>query len=479
MVLAAFERLESAATKIALQRIGNLTTDAKDDDLHSSFGLSHETVSQLVGMVNTHNAQQVNRSVGMVAPGMTPGELKRVARETLANVRGIVDAVDKRLVSTVAKAAREGLRGDALVDAIQKGLAVERARAKDIAVGQVIQINAQLTRERHQKLGITEYVWRCVPDQHTRAWHRKLNGKTFSYASPPEGGGGGPHDHGNPGTADKCRCQGLPVIPKPQAQPKATPQTKAAPKPQATVKPVLAPPKLAPSAPAPPPVLSPKVEAHFDTEPVVPVATPKPLAKAPVAEPYQRTAPPRVVHATSEAVDAIATEPERNAILAFTGQDYVAMRAAEAKGEAGELLEHSKAIQQLLRKAEKAGHAYDGIVYRGIADVDEDVVQSFATVGKEIDMRGTASTSTSLAVSESFAQLDRDFDTNALVEPTLKGWSVVFRAKNRRGIPIMTMSATGTLENEVMQPLGAKFRVLSAFRPSGTSRVLYVDVEGL
>jgi SPP1 gp7 family putative phage head morphogenesis protein len=219
VVLAAFERLESAATKIALRLTSELTTDAKDDDLrdlHGSFGFRSELATELVEKLNAHNARQVRRSIGLVAPEMTPKRLKAIAKRTLRRVRGIVADVSERLTVTVSKAAREGLRGNALADLIQRSLKVEREHAKNIAVGQVIQINSELTRERHQRLGVVAYVWRSVPDRHTRSWHRKLNGKTFSYDSPPEGGGGGPHDHGHPGTADRCRCQPIPVIPPPR-----------------------------------------------------------------------------------------------------------------------------------------------------------------------------------------------------------------------------------------------------------------------
>lgn len=219
VVLAAFERLESAATKLALRIANKLTTDAKDDDLRDlrgTFTMPSETVHDLVDKVDRHNARQVHRSIGLVAPDMTPKRLKGIAKRTLARVRDIEVEVSERLTVTVAKAAREGLRGDALTDLIQRSLKVEREHAKRIAVGQVIQINSELTRERHQRLGVTHYVWRSVPDAHTRSWHRKLNGTECSYASPPLGGGGGPKDYGHPGTADRCRCQPLPVIPKPK-----------------------------------------------------------------------------------------------------------------------------------------------------------------------------------------------------------------------------------------------------------------------
>src|SRR5690606_13943231 len=83
VVLAALERLESAATKVAVRQASDLTSDAKDDDLRDlrgAFSVPSETVSELVGKLNQHNARQVRRSIGLVAPEMTPKRLKAIAK---------------------------------------------------------------------------------------------------------------------------------------------------------------------------------------------------------------------------------------------------------------------------------------------------------------------------------------------------------------------------------------------------------------
>lgn len=158
----------------------------------------------------------MRRSLGIKVPELSKSGARALARQVAANLKTLPAQLTKRLSTITSYAAAGGLRGEELVDEIEHALGLDRVKAKKLAVGQVIQINATLTRERHQALGITHYVWRSVPDQHTRNWHRNLNGKTFAYDDPPMGGGAGPKDHGHPGSSDRCRCQAIPVMPTAQ-----------------------------------------------------------------------------------------------------------------------------------------------------------------------------------------------------------------------------------------------------------------------
>ena len=54
-------------------------------------------------------------------------------------------------------------------------------------------------------LGITQYIWRTSRDERVRESHLVLEGKTFSWDSPP--------DVGHPGQDINCRCTAEPVIP--------------------------------------------------------------------------------------------------------------------------------------------------------------------------------------------------------------------------------------------------------------------------
>jgi SPP1 gp7 family putative phage head morphogenesis protein len=248
---ALFDRLAGRALAIATARAGRLTRDAADDEraaivqgLEDELDFGPEEASALVGAVAVHNARQMRRSLrpandeevpssrperrarlravrpaddaralAVVIPELSRTSVERHAKRTVREIRGIARSVAARLASVVARAVSEGVRGEVLAQELQRRLGLERKVAQRRAIAQVIRINAAIRQERHEKLGVTEYIWRSVDDQHTRRWHRKLNGTRQRYDSPPRGGGGGPHDHGHPGTADVCRCQDLPVIP--------------------------------------------------------------------------------------------------------------------------------------------------------------------------------------------------------------------------------------------------------------------------
>jgi SPP1 gp7 family putative phage head morphogenesis protein len=229
---ALFDRLARKALSAAKARARALTQDASESEIaglartlqaENDFGLDEAKV--LVGEVANHNARQLARSLRAVRPAdeaksiaiqvpeLARQNVKRLAKRSVREIKSISKSIAERLAPVIEKAVSEGLRGEVLALELERRLGIERAAAKRLAIGQVIRINSAVTRERHEKLGVTEYIWRSTDDQHTRAWHRKLNRTRQRYDSPPVGGGGGPKDRGHPGSADVCRCQALPVIP--------------------------------------------------------------------------------------------------------------------------------------------------------------------------------------------------------------------------------------------------------------------------
>lgn len=79
-----------------------------------------------------------------------------------------------------------------------------RARANLIARDQIAKLNGQLTRTRQTDLGVSRYIWRTMGDARVRDEHQDLNGKIFSWDSPP--------DVGHPGDDYQCRCYADPVL---------------------------------------------------------------------------------------------------------------------------------------------------------------------------------------------------------------------------------------------------------------------------
>lgn len=77
-------------------------------------------------------------------------------------------------------------------------------QARRMARDQVSKLNADLTRTRHQQLGVDRYTWRTLRDPRVRPEHADREGKVFAYSNPPE--------DGNPGEAVQCRCYADPVL---------------------------------------------------------------------------------------------------------------------------------------------------------------------------------------------------------------------------------------------------------------------------
>lgn len=168
----------------------------------------------MVRKVAAHGERQMRTSLGVQIPELSTRRALSLARATVVSIRGIAGMISRAIAPLIGRSVREGLRGEEFAAELEKRLKITAKQAERVAVGQVIRTNQTITQDRHKALGITEYKWRAVPDANTREWHRKLDGTIQKYASPPIGGGGGPKDRGHPGSADVCRCQAIPVIPK-------------------------------------------------------------------------------------------------------------------------------------------------------------------------------------------------------------------------------------------------------------------------
>lgn len=92
---------------------------------------------------------------------------------------------------------------------------VSTKRAEMIARDQSNKLAAAINEQRAKALGSTQYVWRTQEDERVRHSHAVLNGKTFSWDSPPVVGinkDGSPR-HCHPSEDYNCRCFASPVIP--------------------------------------------------------------------------------------------------------------------------------------------------------------------------------------------------------------------------------------------------------------------------
>lgn len=77
-------------------------------------------------------------------------------------------------------------------------------RAKLIARDQTAKLNATITQQRNEKLGIEEYMWVTSRDERVRATHKANDGKIFRWDSPPP--------TGHPTEEINCRCFAKSII---------------------------------------------------------------------------------------------------------------------------------------------------------------------------------------------------------------------------------------------------------------------------
>lgn len=126
--------------------------------------------------------------------------IRSVSFDQLGKMREVVDAWH-----------REGSSYEELRNQLMDTFALPRARAALIARDQTLKLNSDLTRHRHEQVGITHYKWSSSHDERVRAGHRALDGKVFAWADPPvvdpRSGRREP-----PGRDFQCRCVAIPQV---------------------------------------------------------------------------------------------------------------------------------------------------------------------------------------------------------------------------------------------------------------------------
>jgi SPP1 gp7 family putative phage head morphogenesis protein len=103
-----------------------------------------------------------------------------------------------------------GGRFEEIVPEILRSGKVTVSRAKLIARTETARTSSVLTQVRSEHVGSDSYVWRTAGDAQVRPDHRKLEGKTVLWSSPPIAGSNGMRYHA--GQGPNCRCYPEPVL---------------------------------------------------------------------------------------------------------------------------------------------------------------------------------------------------------------------------------------------------------------------------
>jgi len=127
-------------------------------------------------------------------------------KENTALIKDIPEKLAKDLEGIVRRGAMNGRSVRDLSKDIKSRYPMTENRAKLIAQDQTLKLNADLTRNRLQSVGVKEYIWRSVQDSRVRPEHVEHNGNTYSWDKPPS--------DGHPGQPVRCRCRAEAVWPE-------------------------------------------------------------------------------------------------------------------------------------------------------------------------------------------------------------------------------------------------------------------------
>lgn len=126
--------------------------------------------------------------------------IKSIPYDCLNEMQAITQKgfVDGRTITSIAKD-------------IQKAYSVRRSKALFLARDQMAKLNSEITQYQQRDAGVNRYIWSTSGDERVRESHAALDGKTFSWDSPPvvdKKTGRRAH----PGEDYQCRCVALPVF---------------------------------------------------------------------------------------------------------------------------------------------------------------------------------------------------------------------------------------------------------------------------
>lgn len=164
-----------------------------------------------INRVNRKNFEQQARVQGIDLVKVEPwldSFLKEHIQNNVRYIKNLEDETYSRIEKIVREHIEKGSTAKVIREAIMEQTDISKSRAQFLAVDQAGTIMAQITAERHQRLGIEKFVWDTSGDERVRDSHRRLDGEVFSYDDPPEING----RKLLPGEDYRCRCVALPVF---------------------------------------------------------------------------------------------------------------------------------------------------------------------------------------------------------------------------------------------------------------------------
>lgn len=165
------------------------------------------TVNSFVSSVNSHTRNQFARQFRAVL-GVDPVSssskllsiLKAANKENVSYIKSIPEKYHNQVETIVLQGVRRGKSTSEIAKELQKSFKINENRAKFIARDQAGSLTSDLTKARHNSVGLETFIWSDSGDGKVRTEHRSWNGKVFRWGS----GAGG--DGLLPGEDYGCRC---------------------------------------------------------------------------------------------------------------------------------------------------------------------------------------------------------------------------------------------------------------------------------
>lgn len=175
----------------------------------TAFPADDPKLGRLAKQLDLFTSAQVARQIKTIAAidigqgGETTALYKQWTDGNVALIKSIKDQHFSELREKVYAAIKSGASTQSLAEDIQSRYLVSRSRAQLIARDQIAKLNGEITMYRQVSVGVKRYRWVTSNDERVRPSHRALNGKIFSWDSPPP--------EGHPGWPIQCRCGAVPI----------------------------------------------------------------------------------------------------------------------------------------------------------------------------------------------------------------------------------------------------------------------------
>lgn len=204
----------NAEVTIANIRAAMITTlDSVDPDQVSELSTAEKEYKRTI----TEMQDDLKKAAAAIAiiPELTPGARDVIAKEWGQNldiyIKGWVGENVIKLREQVQLHGMAGGRAEGLVKMLVDNYGVSKSKAKFLARQETSMLMAKFHETRFAEIGITRYRWSTSHDERVRPDHRVLNGKIFSFTSPPitdrKTGA-----RNNPGEDYNCRCIAVPIV---------------------------------------------------------------------------------------------------------------------------------------------------------------------------------------------------------------------------------------------------------------------------